>query len=58
MEDFSRYEIVGIHMPYYPFIKKIVLIPSKTIYINLSAAPEANIIRLVQTAEEIIFSAP
>lgn len=54
MEDFSRYEIVGIYMPCYPLIRKIVSIPGKIIYINLSAAQEANIIRLVQSAEEII----
>lgn len=55
MEDFSRYEIVGIHMSHHPLIRKVVSIPERRIYINLAAAPEANIIRLVQAGEHNLF---
>lgn len=55
MGNFSRYEIVGIHMPRHPLIRKVVSIPDKRIYINMSAAPEANIIRLVQAGEYNLF---
>lgn len=54
MEDFGRYEIVGIHMPHHPLIRKVVSVPERRIYINLAAAPEANVIRLVQAGEEIL----
>ena len=42
-----------IFVPEIREIKKIISVPDKAIYINLAAAPTANIIRLVQREEVI-----
>lgn len=48
MEDFRKYPQLPIWLPAQPEVKKIISVPDKVTYINLAAAPTANIIRLVQ----------
>lgn len=54
MTDLSRFPVAMIYLPERREIKKIISLPARKIYINLSAAPEANIIRLVQREGEAI----
>lgn len=54
MTDLSRFPVAMIYLPERREIKKIISLPAQKIYINLSAAPEANIIRLVQREGEAI----
>jgi hypothetical protein len=48
MEDFRKYPQMPIWLPDHPEVKKIISVPDKMTYINLAAAPTANVIRLVQ----------
>ena len=54
MQDIKKFPVVGIYAPEIAHIKKIVSLPHKTIFINLAAAADANVIRLVQREEEFI----
>lgn len=49
--DIREFDRAVIFLPEEPTLKKIVIVPRRMIYINLAAAPDANIIRLVQGEE-------
>lgn len=54
MEDFRRYPQLPIWLPAHPEVKKIISVPDKVTYINLAAAPTANVIRLVQNENSVV----
>lgn len=48
----DSYDTDYIELPQHPEIERIVVEPLKTIYTNLSAAPDANIIRVVRNMDD------
>lgn len=48
MEDIKKYPVLPGWFPDKPQVKKVVSVPGRVIYINLAAAPTANVIMLVQ----------
>lgn len=58
MGQVSSYPVVQIHRPEFPQVKKFVSVPYRVIYINLAAAPTANIIRVVVHPDDFVFRLP
>ena len=51
---FSNYKRIPADFPNRPEIARMIVIPLKAIYINRTAAADANIIRLVQNRDELV----
>lgn len=58
MVDIKKLQTVEIHRPEIRNVRKVVSVPNGVIYINRAAAPTANIIRLVQQMDELLFVLP
>ena len=48
----DSYDARSIELPQFPQIERFIVEPLQTIYINLSAAPDANVIRVVRNLND------